>query len=279
MGTPRSGKSGMTSCRDAIKAFENNPARNKDKTSPEECTHVKLYGMYPPITKIAPAALSTLKRCEQLALSSNNIDKIGNLAGMENLKILSLGRNLIKKLDNMDGLGNKLEQLWVSYNQLSSLAGVEKLKCLKVLYVGNNKIADIKEVQRLCELPELEELVLFGNPIHATLVAKEGELAYADQVLKILPTLKKLDGVSAIEWKQKMNSGNEKQLREVFLKIDADGGGTLDQDELKAAVKDPEIAAYMKMEPVEIEVILFKILKTGAEEVSFEDFCYWFKNQ
>jgi len=43
-------------------------------------------------------------------------------------------------------------------------------------------------------------------------------------------------------------------------------------------VKDPEIAAFMKMEPVEIEVILFKILKSGAEEISFEDFCYWFKS-
>merc|ERR1711907_866021 len=107
----------------------------------------------------------------------------------------------------------------------------------------------------------------------------EGELAYADQVMKILPNLKKLDGISVIEWDKKMNSGNEKQLREVFMKIDADGGGTLDQDELRAAVKDPEIAEQMKMEPVEIEVILFKILKTGAEEVSFEDFCYWFKNQ
>jgi len=269
----------MTSCRDAIKFFEGNTDRNKNGEKADEAKYVRLYGMYPPITKIDPAALSTLKACEQLGLSSNSIDKIGNLAGMENLKILSLGRNLIKKLDNMDGLGNKLEQLWMSYNSLSSLSGIEKLKCLKVLYVGNNKISDVKEVQRLTELPDLEELVLFGNPFHATMIAKEGELAYADQVMKILPNLKKLDGVSAIEWKQKMDSGNEKQLREVFIKIDADGGGTLDQDELRAAVKDPEIAAYMKMEPVEIEVILFKILKTGAEEVSFEDFCYWFKNQ
>jgi len=266
----------MTSCRDAIKLFEGDMQRNKKAEKADEAKYVKLYGMYPPITKIDPAALSTLKACEQLALSSNNIDKIGNLAGMENLKILSLGRNLIKKLDNMDGLGNKLEQLWVSYNQLSSLAGVEKLKCLKVLYAGNNKIGDVKEVNRLMEVPDLEELVLFGNPFHMNSVQKEGELAYADQVMKILPNLKKLDGISCIEWKQKMESGNEKQLREVFMKIDADGGGTLDQDELRAAVKDPEIAAYMKMEPVEIEVILFKILNTGAEEITFEDFVYWF---
>jgi Ca2+-binding EF-hand superfamily protein len=98
------------------------------------------------------------------------------------------------------------------------------------------------------------------------------------QVMAILPTLKKLDGVSCIEWNTRMNSGNESELREVCNRIDADGGGTLDQDELRASVKDPEIAKFMKMEPVDIEVILFKILKTGAEELSFEDFCYYFKS-
>ena len=98
------------------------------------------------------------------------------------------------------------------------------------------------------------------------------------KMLEILPKLKKLDGISVIEWKQRINSGNEKQLREVFQKIDADGGGTLDQDELKFAVKDPSIAAIMKLDPVEIEVILFKILRSGADEITFEDFCYWFKN-
>merc|ERR1711907_680696 len=151
-----------TSCRDAIKFFEGDLKRNSKQEKADEAKYVKLYGMYPPITKIDPAALSTLKNCEQLGLSSNNIDKIGNLAGMEKLKILSLGRNLIKKLDNLDGLGNKLEELWISYNSISSLSGIEKLKCLKIFYVGNNKIADIKEIQRLSELPELEEIVLFG---------------------------------------------------------------------------------------------------------------------
>merc|ERR1711998_411538 len=99
------GQSSMTSCRDAIKFFEASTERNEKGEKSDEAKYVKLYGMYPPITKIDPAALSTLKACEQLGLSSNNIDKIRNLAGMENLKILSLGRNLIKKLDNMDGLG------------------------------------------------------------------------------------------------------------------------------------------------------------------------------
>merc|ERR1712188_204281 len=182
----------MTSCRDAIKLFETNPQRNPNGEKADEVKYVKLYGMYPPITKIDPAALSMLKACEHLALSSNNIDKIGNLAGTENLKILSLGRNLIKKLDNLDGLGNKLEQLWISYNKISSLSGIEKLRKLKVLYMGNNAISDIKELQKLQELPELEELVLYGNPIHQSVLQTDGELAWAERVLEMVPSLKKL---------------------------------------------------------------------------------------
>jgi hypothetical protein len=36
--------------------------------------------------------------CRRLALSTNNIDRMISLAGMSKLKILSLGRNLIKKV-------------------------------------------------------------------------------------------------------------------------------------------------------------------------------------
>ena len=42
--------------------------------------------------------------CRHLALSSNNIEKISSLAGMDNLQILSLGRNLIKKAREACGL-------------------------------------------------------------------------------------------------------------------------------------------------------------------------------
>jgi len=49
--------------------------------------------------------------------------------------------------------------------------------------------------------------------------------------------------------------------------IDADGGGTLDQDELKFAVKDPKVAEMMGLDPVEIEFILVKILNSkGPDE-------------
>eukprot|EP00658_Telonema_sp_P-2_P061807 TRINITY_DN5046_c0_g1_i5.p1 TRINITY_DN5046_c0_g1~~TRINITY_DN5046_c0_g1_i5.p1 ORF type:complete len:206 (+),score=57.82 TRINITY_DN5046_c0_g1_i5:423-1040(+) len=198
---------------------------------------------------------------------------------MENLRILSLGRNLIKKLDNLDSLSH-LEELWLSYNWISSLAGIENLKNLKVLYLGNNHINKFRELHRLVELPDLQELVLYGNPIHTESVERNGEINWASSVLALLPQLKKFDGVTAVEWKSRREVGNEHQLRKVFKLIDTDGGGSLSQDELRASMKDPKIAELVGMDPIEIEPILIKILAAGGydEECSFEDFCYWFSN-
>ena len=83
---------------------------------------VLLYAQVPPIEKM-DAALQTLTACEHLSLSTNNIEKIQPLTGLENLKILSLGKNLIKKLDNLDGVAATLEELWISYNLVEKLKG------------------------------------------------------------------------------------------------------------------------------------------------------------
>ena len=40
---------------------------------------------------------------------------------MENLRILSLGRNLIKKIENLDAVAETLEELWMSYNLVAGL--------------------------------------------------------------------------------------------------------------------------------------------------------------
>ena len=64
---------------------------------------------------------STLPACRHLALSSNNIDKISSLAGLDNLQILSMGRNLLKKIENLDPVAATLTQLWISYNQIDKL--------------------------------------------------------------------------------------------------------------------------------------------------------------
>jgi dynein light chain 1 len=53
----------------------------------------------------------------------------------------------------------------MSYNNIEKLKGIEVLQHLKVLYLSNNKIADWKQVELLKQLPNLEVLVLAGNPI------------------------------------------------------------------------------------------------------------------
>jgi len=234
----------MTSCRDAIKVFEESSVRNPDGTPAAEATNVKLYFMKPPITKLDPAALATLKECTHLALSSNSIDKMCDLSPLENLETLSLGRNNISKIQNLDGVADHLEQLWISYNKISSLSGLERCQKLKILYAGNNNVSDLKEVQKLQALPALEELVLYGNPVHMKIVRNEA-LMWPAKVLNLLPNLKKLDGISVVEWKFQMAKGNEEQLHYLFEKIDADGSGTIEYDELQAALKDDEVRREM----------------------------------
>eukprot|EP00658_Telonema_sp_P-2_P061803 TRINITY_DN5046_c0_g1_i1.p2 TRINITY_DN5046_c0_g1~~TRINITY_DN5046_c0_g1_i1.p2 ORF type:complete len:123 (+),score=28.49 TRINITY_DN5046_c0_g1_i1:133-501(+) len=78
-----------------------------------------------------------------------------------------------------------------SYNWISSLAGIENLKNLKVLYLGNNHINKFRELHRLVELPDLQELVLYGNPIHTESVERNGEINWASSVLAV-PTLQAL---------------------------------------------------------------------------------------
>ena len=74
-----------------------------------------------PITKVIHRECQQLDR--HLSLSTNSIEKVSNLAGLENLEILSLGRNIIKKLENLEPLAATLQELWISYNILEKLVG------------------------------------------------------------------------------------------------------------------------------------------------------------
>ena len=68
---------------------------------------------------------------------------------MENLKILSLGRNNIKKIEKLDEVSGTLEQLWISYNEISSLDGLASLGCLTTLYCARNNIKSFSELDKL----------------------------------------------------------------------------------------------------------------------------------
>lgn len=174
-----------TTVKEAIKLFGERYGVN-----PVEAKHVKLYFQCPPIEKM-DATLSTLTACEHLSLSSNNIDRIAGLANLPNLKILSLGRNNISKLDGLEGVAETLQELWVSYNGIERLSGVLCCKHLRVLYIGNNMVSSWAEIERLAQLPCLEELFALGNPLCASLPDDQWRV----QVVRRLPGLRKLDGL------------------------------------------------------------------------------------
>ena len=86
------------------------------------------------------SALNSLTACEKLSLSTNMITAIQNLQNLKCLKILSLGRNLIKHLAGIEAVGETLEQLWISYNKIEKLGPLSKLVKLKTLYMAHNNV-------------------------------------------------------------------------------------------------------------------------------------------
>ncbi|KAL0237294.1 hypothetical protein PCE1_000691 [Barthelona sp. PCE] len=151
---------------------------------------VKLLGLYPAIEKM-DSSLSKLSNCEQLSMSTNAIERIGSLQGLHSLKILSLGRNQIKRIENLDAVAGTLEQLWLSHNNIERLTGLSNLQNLKILFVRCNRISSLSEIDRLVDLASLEELDLRGNPIVETLGDN-----WRPEVLRRLRNLKTLDGIA-----------------------------------------------------------------------------------
>eukprot|EP00762_Andalucia_godoyi_P005293 ANDGO_06735.mRNA.1 axonemal len=171
--------------KDAIKKWEDKHPDQKAVDSEV----VKLYGMMPPLDKCD--GIQVLKNVRQLSLSTNCIEKISNLQGLDKLEILSLGRNNIKNLGGLEAVSDTLQQLWISYNNIEKLNGIEKMKNLRILYMANNKVASWAEFERLKQLPVLEELLFTGNPLERTHF-EQGD--WRLQVIRRLPSLKKLDG-------------------------------------------------------------------------------------
>jgi dynein light chain 1, axonemal len=174
----------MTSCEAAIKAWE-----EESKESAADARKVMLYCQIPPITKM-DGNLNNLKKCQHLSLSTNSIEKFGNLA-LPELKVLSIGRNHIKKIDKIESIAGTLEELWMSYNVLQSLDGLASCKKLQVLYISNNKIKSWDELDKLQANPELRDILLIGNPIYDNMSTEQQRV----EVLKHLPNLQKIDGV------------------------------------------------------------------------------------
>jgi dynein light chain 1, axonemal len=74
---------------------------------------------------------------------------------LENLEILSLSRNLIKRIMGLEEIGGTLKELWLSYNLIEKLDGFQPCTKLEVLYLGNNKIKSWDEVSKLVMLSRI----------------------------------------------------------------------------------------------------------------------------
>ncbi|GAB1603665.1 dynein axonemal light chain 1 isoform X1, partial [Argonauta hians] len=179
-----------TSIREAIVKWE----KENEGQKAVEAKYINFSFQVPFIEKIDPT-ITTLAACEHLSLSTNNIEKIANLNGLKNLKILSLGRNRIKVLTGLDAVGETLQELWISYNLIEKLKGINVLKKLKILYMSNNSVVDWSEFVKLNDLHLLQDLVFVGNPLEEQSSAA-GD--WRDMVAKKLPRLKKLDGIPII---------------------------------------------------------------------------------
>ena len=81
------------------------------------------------------------------------------------MRILSLGRNLIKGLTGIEALGDTLEELWISYNLIEKMKGIHAMKNLRVLYMSNNLVREWNEFSKLQELSNLREFLFVGNPL------------------------------------------------------------------------------------------------------------------
>ena len=71
---------------------------------PEEATEVKLIALRPPIDRM-DENLNQFENCVKLSLSSNQIERFVALPKLRQLKILSLGRNDIKRIISLEEVG------------------------------------------------------------------------------------------------------------------------------------------------------------------------------
>ena len=148
-----------------------------------------------------------LRTVTNLVMSFQNILKIENLCGFEQLTKLQLDNNVIEKIENLDSLTN-LQWLDLSFNnikkiegleeltqitdlslfdnQIESVEGLEHLENLEVLSLGNNQIKDLEAVKSLRRFKKLRVLNLKGCP-----VAEEED--YEAVAFAHIPSLKYLD--------------------------------------------------------------------------------------
>ncbi len=113
---------------------------------------------------------------------------------MTSLRVLSVGRNNLKKLEKLDENAGTLKELWASYNQIASLDGLGQLGKLETLYLSNNNITRWEELEKLAGCQELKDILLTGNPIYEDLTPEQARVKVLKH-MKANQALVKIDNV------------------------------------------------------------------------------------
>nr|XP_022920797.1 leucine-rich repeat-containing protein 49 [Onthophagus taurus] len=98
-----------------------------------------------------------------LDIYDNQLEKIGFLENLENLRVLLLGKNRITKIEGLENL-LKIEVLDLHGNQIQTVTNLSTLSELKVLNLAGNQIKIINQYD-LQGLNSLQELNLRRNKI------------------------------------------------------------------------------------------------------------------
>ncbi|XP_033049227.1 leucine-rich repeat and guanylate kinase domain-containing protein isoform X3 [Trachypithecus francoisi] len=110
--------------------------------------------------------ISGLEMCNNLIHLSLANNKIMTINGLNKLpiKILCLNNNQIETITGLEDL-KALQNLDLSHNQISSLQGLENHDLLEVINLEDNKIAELREIEYIKNVPILRVLNLLKNPI------------------------------------------------------------------------------------------------------------------
>ena len=143
-----------------------------------------LYLACNPLRQI-PANLSSFSNLQILSLQSAGISKIENLQGLDKVKELYLSENRIEKMENLEGVPN-VRVLDLSSNRIEEVEGLGNN--LEELWMSSNKISDWKQVDKFAGLSKLESVYLGGNPVSK-------DVQYRPKVMRAVTQLQELDAI------------------------------------------------------------------------------------
>jgi len=109
--------------------------------------------------------------------------------------------------------------------------------------------------------------------------AEGGPTRWGEKALAVLPNLRRLDGIAAVSWRTKITEGNEVQLRELFDKMDADGSGGLDLNEVRNALEDQEIRRNSMISKEKADELFANMDGDGSGVIDWDEFKRFFSTK